>query len=119
MWPIIHAAEARMGELAAQHQNETDPVKVRLLNQLFRELLLVESSDWPFLVTTFQAKDYAIERFMGHKDNFWQLEKMLSSGKIDEAALATLEEKDNLYPHIDYKWYSYQSSVNSMQPLAQ
>lgn len=117
MWPIIHSAEQRMGELVEEFRDEADPVKVRLLNQVFRELLLLQSSDWPFLVTTFQAKDYAIERFMGHKDSFWQLVKMLETGRLDESVLTTLEEKDNPFSNIDYHWFEYNSSLSSLQTV--
>jgi 1,4-alpha-glucan branching enzyme len=117
MWPIIHAAEQRMAELVADFPDETDPLKERLLNQILRELFLLESSDWPFLVTTFQAKDYAIERFIGHKDNFWLLVKMLESGRIQEDKLAELEEKDNPFGNLDYRWFSFQSSLNSLQTV--
>ena len=41
-----------------------------MLNQAARELLLLESSDWPFLVTTGQAKEYASQRFNEHVDRF-------------------------------------------------
>ena len=62
MWPVIHEAERRMEELVAAYPNATG-IQKEVLNQAARELLLLESSDWPFLVTTGQAKEYAIERF--------------------------------------------------------
>ncbi len=107
MWPIIHSCEFKMRELVEKYPDETDPLKKRLLNQILRELLLTESSDWPFLVTTFQAKDYAIERFNEHKDRFWELVNMLESGSIDEARFNVIEEEDNPFPQIDYRWHQY------------
>lgn len=118
MWPIIHSGEERMRELALQYKEEKDAQKIRILNQALRELLLLESSDWPFLVTTFQAKDYAIERFIGHKDNFWSLVKMLESDRVDEKLLDELEEKDNPFGNIDYRWYCYEQSLASLQPVS-
>ncbi len=110
MWPMIHAAERRMVELSREYQTESDPLKVRLLNQAARELLLLESSDWPFLVTTFQAKDYAIERFRKHLDNFWQLVHMLDHDRIEEHLLVEMEETNNPFPNVDYRWYQAQSA---------
>jgi len=52
-----------------------------LLKQAARELLLLESSDWPFLVTTGQAKDYGIERFNSHLERFNGLAEM-AEGEI-------------------------------------
>ncbi|MDX2084646.1 MAG: 1,4-alpha-glucan branching protein domain-containing protein [Candidatus Melainabacteria bacterium] len=105
MWPLIHEAETRMKQLANQYAAESDGLKVRVLNQMARELLLLESSDWPFLVTTFQAKDYAVERFQTHVDHFWALARMLEA-TVDEAQLAQIEEKDNPFQFIDYRWYN-------------
>lgn len=107
MWPIIHSAEYRMGELVGRYQDETDPLKVRVLNQTLRELLLLQSSDWPFLVTTFQAKDNAIERFNEHTDRFWTLSSMLETQHVDEATLALFEDEDNPFENVDYRWYTY------------
>ncbi|KKL28618.1 hypothetical protein LCGC14_2373360 [marine sediment metagenome] len=38
-----------------------------------RELLLLESSDWQFLITTWSARDYAENRIALHYDNFSRL----------------------------------------------
>jgi len=105
MWPIIHKAEVRMRQLCRAFASETEPLKVRALNQTLRELLLLQSSDWPFLVTTFQAKDYAVERFELHVANFNQLADMLEGGTLQEAPLLALEEVDNAFPNIDYHWF--------------
>lgn len=109
MWPQIHSAEFKMQELVTAYQNGSEPLKVRVLNQMLRELLLLQSSDWPFLVTTFQAKDYAMERFNQHKEKFWSLVNMIESGNIDPSLLSQFEEEDNPFPNIDFRWYSYSS----------
>jgi len=118
MWPIIHKAEVRMRKLTREFANETDPVKVRLLNQTLRELLLLQSSDWPFLVTTFQAKDYAVERFEQHVENFNLLADMAESGKIDEIKLVALEEVNNPFANIDYHWFETKNMPPAVQPKA-
>ncbi|MBK8189517.1 MAG: DUF1957 domain-containing protein [Vampirovibrionales bacterium] len=106
MWPIIHDAEARYKGVVDRYRDGANPLETRVLNQAFRELLLLESSDWPFLVTTFQAKDYAEERFQEHVSNFNRLCSMLSEGQVDEAELQRQEEKDNPFADIDYRWYA-------------
>ncbi len=115
MWPIIHKAEVRMRQLCRQFPHETDATKRRILNQALRELLLLQSSDWPFLVTTFQAKDYAVERFEQHVANFNQLADMAESGKVNAPVLDTLEEADNPFANIDYEWFE----VANMPPTEQ
>ena len=61
MWPRIHAAESSMEELVTRHP-AADGMRREILDQAARELLLLQSSDWPFLVTTLQAKEYAKEK---------------------------------------------------------
>lgn len=117
MWPIIHQAEARFKTLVDQYPNETDGLKQRALNQALRELLLLEGSDWPFLVTTMQAKDYAVERFNGHVDRFNALCEMLEAGEIAENQLAEYEEIDNPFA-VDYRWYAYNPQVTN-QPVSE
>jgi 1,4-alpha-glucan branching enzyme len=77
------------------------------MNQAARELLLLQSSDWPFLVTTGQARAYAIERFQSHVDRFNQLADHIESQNIERAKTLAAEfwEKDKVFPNIDYRWY--------------
>lgn len=121
MWPIIHQCEVRMRKLVQTHRDETNAVKVDVLNQALRELLLLQSSDWPFLVTTFQAKDYAIERFEKHVEFFNQLCEMVENNQIDRDKLAASKEGDNPFPNIDFRWFETTSlpPANTPQPALQ
>jgi 1,4-alpha-glucan branching enzyme len=105
MWPIIHDCEKKMQETEAHHRDGGALVD-RALNQALRELLLLQSSDWPFLITTGQASQYAKERFDGHVDRFKQLTGMISSGQIDEAKLHEFENIDNCFPNISHSWFT-------------
>lgn len=109
MWPVIYQSEVRMRKLVQQFANESDPLKVEVLNQALRELLLLQSSDWPFLVTTFQAKDYAVERFEKHVEFFNELCEMVETGKIDREKLAASQSVDNPFPNLDYRWFNNNS----------
>ena len=105
LWPLIHGAELRMEDLVVRFPN-ADGTRREILNQTARELLLLQSSDWPFLVTTQQAKDYAVERFQEHLDRFDQLASLAESeswSSVDEDFLASLRERDNPFPTIDYR----------------
>src|SRR5258706_2481428 len=55
MWEPIITAERRMEKLVTRHGTDPDENTRGVLNQTARGLLLLESSDWPFLVTTGQA----------------------------------------------------------------
>lgn len=70
MWEKIHEIEDIFMKI--------DNIDKDKLNALLKEKFLLESSDFPFLVTTSTAKDYAINRFNEHYNKF----KMLLEEKI-------------------------------------
>ncbi len=107
MWAPIHEAEARMEKVLAAHPAATGPA-AQALKQMARELLLLESSDWPFLVTTGQADQYAIQRFRGHLDRFERLADLIEAQAYDRAAALAEElwEIDKVFPTIDPSWFS-------------
>ena len=80
----------------------------RIVKQLCRELLLLESSDWQFLITTGAARDYAELRFHTHLDQFNALksfyEALASSNTLNDEQqqyLASIEERDSIFADID------------------
>jgi 1,4-alpha-glucan branching enzyme len=103
IWRYLHDAAIRMSERARQHQSP-DPVRERVLNQMARELLLAQSSDWPFIMTMGTSVQYAERRFKLHIDRFNQLDAILHEG-WDEDKLRKIEEVDNIFPDIDYRVY--------------
>ena len=80
-------------------------LQVRALNQAARELLLAQSSDWLFIITNNTMVDYAHRRIKDHIGRFTRLYKELNSGKIDRKFLSEIEEKDCVFPDIDYRIY--------------
>jgi len=50
--------------------------------------------------------EYAVRRTVTHLDNFLRLYNSIVSGHIDEGVLFDLEEKNNIFPHLDYRWYA-------------
>lgn len=104
MWPIIHAAEAHMAAAVAANPSASGAAR-HVLDQAARELLLLQSSDWPFLVSTGQAAQYAIERFRSHVERFESLLASLEQGEPDRVLASSLWERDKVFPEIDYRWY--------------
>lgn len=105
VWPLIHKAEKKMEELVARYPDASGEM-ADVLNQAARELLLLESSDWPFLITTGQASVYASNRFQEHVSRFEQLTALADSGTIDDRGreiYSELYEMDNVFPYIDYR----------------
>lgn len=104
MWEPIHAAEARMEKLAIEYDAPT-PDERTVLNQAGRELLLMQSSDWGFLITTGQAREYAAQRFSQHVERFNRLADSLESGSPDAKFAAEIFALDNIFRDLDYTWF--------------
>jgi 1,4-alpha-glucan branching enzyme len=100
-----HVAEDRMVELARNYP-EADGLLERALNQAAREILLAESSDWAFIITTATSVQYAIKRFRDHIHRFSKLYEMIRSGDIDEQWLGDVESRDSIFQEIDYRVYA-------------
>ncbi|HYI23861.1 MAG TPA: 1,4-alpha-glucan branching protein domain-containing protein [Thermomicrobiales bacterium] len=109
MWPIIHEAESKMEALVAAYPDASGTA-AEILDQAARELLLLQSSDWPFLVTTGQAGEYATQRFNDHVERFNQLAELVTRAESltagDTEFLNALKERDNPFPTIDYRWFA-------------
>lgn len=101
---LVKAAE-RMVELANRFPN-ADGVLRRALNQAARELVLMQSSDWAFLMTVGTAKEYSTKRTKDHVKRFIAIYDMIMGNRIDEGFIWDLEQKDNIFPDIDYRSYA-------------
>ena len=111
-WKHIYAAEEAVLQMAEGRRWKSDPQAERLARQLCRELMLLESSDWQFLITTEHARDYAEKRFHTHLEQFRALldawRRYESSGKFSPEALHTLgeiEQRDNVFPTLSPEAY--------------
>jgi 1,4-alpha-glucan branching enzyme len=106
VWEAVYRAEDAFLDAAREAKGPTNPTARRILSQLARELLLLESSDWPFLITTVAAKDYAEARVKEHIETFDRLRTLMERAKDgalgpeDAAWLAAVEERDSLFPDI-------------------
>lgn len=105
MWTGIHEAEDRMSRLAERYDAPTHDEAI-VLAQAARELLLLQSSDWPFLVSAGGARAYAVRRFSEHADRFDHLAESLETGVPDTIAAQRWWQQDNVFPDVDYRWFS-------------
>ena len=101
----LHKAGNRMCELAWEFKDETDELKIRALNQCARELLLAQSSDWLFIITNGTMVEYAHKAIKERIGRFTKFYFELKKGKINEEYLEDIEEKEDIFPEIDYKIY--------------
>lgn len=108
LWERSHAAEAQMERLVAQYPDARGWRRAAL-NQAARELLLLQASDWPFLITTGQAPEYATERFQQHEARFEQLVALaegIGFGEAEQQLFETLSRLDNPFPDLDYRVFA-------------
>ena len=106
-WERIYGAEDEFWTLARQAGTyATEPAR-RVASQLARELLLMQASDWQFLITTWAARDYAEARIAEHHATFTRLaqalRRLLAGGAMppaEEEFLAACEAQDFLFPDI-------------------
>lgn len=106
MIPPLIAAGRRMSALADAAPDDPGELHNRALAQAVRELLLAQSSDWPFIVRAGTMAGYAWQRVHTHLARFTALAEDIESGRIDPVRLAAFEADDNLFPHhAQWRWY--------------
>ena len=104
IYPQLYECAARMEALAGRYRHEEpSPLVQRALNQALRELLLAQSSDWPFILNNETSTQYAARRVKDHVARFRYLAEAVEREQIDAEKLAALEAMDNLFPHADYR----------------
>jgi 1,4-alpha-glucan branching enzyme len=100
----LHKAADRMCEIAAKFPDAGGTLK-RALNQMARELLLAQASDWAFIMKTKTNVNYAVNETKNHISRFIKLYEDINNNSIDLNWLNWIEYKDNIFPDIDYKIY--------------
>jgi 1,4-alpha-glucan branching enzyme len=102
--PHLDVAQARMNELVKRNPNATG-LTARALKQAARELLLAQSSDWPFILRTGTSPEYAKRRVKDHLLRFIALHEQLTQTKVDEKWLTQVEARDNLFNTVNPQYW--------------
>lgn len=126
IWHNLYQAECEMQQLGKQLQKPLDSQLARIVQQAGRELLLLQSSDWPFMVSTDNTPDHARRRAALHYANFQQccamIERYQAEGAISEEdrnQLAAMEQQDALFRELDVNvFWGKELSDFSGQPSA-
>ncbi len=107
-WSHIHSAEEKMKELANIYRK--NDLLDRIIEQAMRELHLMESSDWQFLITTGTAGNYPVKRFKEHVNRFnfladlaFKINKGEKMSKEEEEKLKEIEEIDKVFTDLNPK----------------
>ncbi len=111
-WRRVYQAEHRMQHLVRTLAGTGDEQLTAFLQQASRELLLLQASDWQFLISTHGAPDYAAHRLVAHHTDFnrvadlaerWARQEHLSDD--DWAYFGSLCDRDRVFPNVDPLWY--------------
>lgn len=111
-WHLVYDAEKDFKGLVAHHAENPDPVVKRLIQQAGRELLLLQASDWQFLISTWSAHDYASARLRHHYDDYKflaELARSTAEGNVpdheQEMRVDAICERDRPFPDLDPRWW--------------
>lgn len=110
VWERIYRCEREMTELADTYADA--PEAAPLLKQAARELMLLQSSDWPFCISTWASRDYAEQRVRYHFDRFQSVAALLRrrmAGRPDDpdlaAAVGEAEDRDRCFADVKPEWW--------------
>jgi 1,4-alpha-glucan branching enzyme len=112
MWEIEYRAENRMLKLLHELPWKTNPLVKELMQRAGRQLLLLQASDWPFVIHTHGAVDYGIQRFAGHATNFDRATLMAEEaaagrplGPLHKIELSEMDAHDSIFAEIELDWW--------------
>ena len=115
--PHVHVGELQLARLCphgarqfcerlTRHLAERKAMRPRKSPVPLRELLLAQSSDWAFIMKTNTTVEYAKKRTRDHIARFDYLYRALTGqAMLEEPILAEFENRDNIFPDIDYRVY--------------
>lgn len=100
IWEKIYAIEKEALKLKSLSRVSNH----RILKQFMREKFLLESSDWPFLISTWTARDYSENRAAEHYERASMLAEWIQResplSPQETRLLETWEEEDNLFSEV-------------------
>jgi 1,4-alpha-glucan branching enzyme len=96
-WRHVHHATRDVASLVARFRH-ADGLRGLALDQAIRELLLLQSSDWNFIIKTATSMEYAEARIRTHTHRLRELARLVEAGEIvgeDAAWLADVRARDS------------------------
>ena len=108
MWEVEHRAERDMVKFTRALPWRKDARIAEALRWAGRELMLLQASDWPFIVENGSALDYAVKRFSLHSERFeraMEIARSAGGGPLEEVRLAEMREHDRVLAEVDLSWW--------------
>lgn len=99
LYPAIY----EMVEILKKRINQKwEKEKKEIILLMIKEIMLAQSSDWPFIISSGTTVEYAVNRIKTHVKRFFELNAMLESGKIEKNKLKYYMWVDKIFDNIDY-----------------
>jgi 1,4-alpha-glucan branching enzyme len=101
-WRHVHHATRYVSRLVSEHRH-ADGVRGRALDQVIRELLLLQSSDWNFIIKNETSTKYAEGRIRVHVNRLNHLGHLVETGVIEGPDAIWLDDvcsRDNFFAHL-------------------
>ena len=92
-WRHVHHASREVEQLVATRRFETG-VRGEALDLAIRQALLLQTSDWPFIMKTGSMVEYAEARVRAHASRIRRLGAMIDGESIDPADVAWMRDLD-------------------------
>jgi len=114
-WEALYNCENKWRQINDKFNfDEFDENQQRIAKSALRQFLLMQSSDWQFLIHTKSAQDYAEQRFYFHHSDFNRLCDLLikysetkSLNEEEKNMLKDIETRDNIFPELDLHWWQF------------
>jgi 1,4-alpha-glucan branching enzyme len=112
LWETEYRAESRFRQLLTKLPWRTNIEVENMLQKAGRELLLLQSSDWPFAIHSGAAEDYGIARFSGHSSRFDRLATIAQElagcrtiTPVQQTEIAEADAHDGIIADINLEWW--------------
>lgn len=112
-WEAAHGAEDRLLDALHRHDWRGSPRIAEPLSAAARELLLLQASDWQFVIHTKGAVDYGYRRFCEHLARFDRactIADSRAAGRSDSpltaVELADMAGHDDCFADLDLGWWT-------------
>ncbi len=98
LWRKVYDARLRLKQHAGYTEHDKRGLAVK---QAAREVMLAQSSDWPFIITMGTQDGYAAKRPVVHLSRAHRIMDMIESGEWNDADLEQIKARDGVFPDID------------------
>jgi 1,4-alpha-glucan branching enzyme len=117
LWEMEYRCETLFGKLTFNLPWKREPDLRKILEKAGRELLLLQASDWAFVISRRQASEYGTKRFVGHVSRFDILtdiaERLAEDPQylhklndVQKLELKDIDAHDVVFPEIDLNWWN-------------